>query len=104
MPSPGSKRRLPGGSSFDGPSRRDAKTRRREDAMNTMGNSRRMTESQNQNAGGSNSGMSASNAWGAKSEHGNRRDKEDLVDVLMAEQLRKEFGDPFLETAIKSPS
>ncbi|KAG2127878.1 hypothetical protein BD769DRAFT_1459766 [Suillus cothurnatus] len=102
MPSPGSKRRLPGGSSFDGPSRRDAKTRRREDAM--VGSSRRMTESQNQNAGGSSSGMTAGNAWGAKSEHGSRRDKEDLVDILLAEQLRKEFGDPFLETAIKSPS
>ncbi|KAG2342157.1 hypothetical protein BDR05DRAFT_367538 [Suillus weaverae] len=104
MPSPGSKRRLPGGSSFDGPSRRDAKTRRREDAMSMAGNSRRMTESQNQNAGGSNFGMTASNAWGTKSEHGSRRDKEDLVDVSMAEQLRKEFGDPFLETAIKSSS
>lgn len=68
------------------------------------GNSRRMTESQNQNAGGSNVGMTANNAWGVKSEHGNRRDKEDLVDVLMAEQLRKEFGDPFLETATKNLS
>ncbi|KAG1900471.1 uncharacterized protein F5891DRAFT_471556 [Suillus fuscotomentosus] len=104
MPSPGSKRRLPGGSSFDGPSRRDPKTRRREDAMSMGGNSRRMAEGQNQNAGGSNIGITANNAWGAKSEHGNRRDKEDLVDVLMAEQLRKEFGDPFLETAIKSLS
>lgn len=33
--------------------------------------------------------MTASNAWGVKSEHGSRRDKEELVDVLMAEQLRK---------------
>lgn len=33
--------------------------------------------------------MTASNAWGAKSEYGSRRDKEELVDVLMAEQLRK---------------
>lgn len=57
--------------------------------MSMGGNSRRMTESQNQNAGGSNIGITANNAWGAKSEHGNRRDKEDLVDVLMAEQLRK---------------
>ncbi|KAG2151324.1 hypothetical protein DEU56DRAFT_970486 [Suillus clintonianus] len=103
MPSPGSKRRLPGGSSFDGPSRRDAKTRRREDAMSMMGTSRRMTESQNQNAGGGSFGPTTSNAWGAK-EHGSRRDKEDLVDILLAEQLRKEFGDPFLETAIKSLS
>ncbi|KIK47494.1 hypothetical protein CY34DRAFT_73808 [Suillus luteus UH-Slu-Lm8-n1] len=104
IPSPGSKRRLPGGSSFDGPSRRDAKTRRREDAMSMAGNSRRMTENQSQNAGGSNFGMTASNAWGAKSEYGSRRDKEELVDGLIAEQLRKEFGDPFLEIAIKSPS
>ncbi|KAG2155906.1 uncharacterized protein EDB93DRAFT_60098 [Suillus bovinus] len=103
MPSPGSKRRLPGGSSFDGPLRRDAKTRRREDAMSMGPNSRRMTESQNPNTGGSNTGMT-SNAWGGKNEHGNRRDKEDLVDVLLTEQLRKEFGDPFLETAIKSLS
>ncbi|KAG1745869.1 uncharacterized protein EDB91DRAFT_1049593 [Suillus paluster] len=105
MPSPSSKRRLPGGSSFDGPSpRRDAKTRRREDAMSMMGNSRRITESQGQSAGGSSFGPTASNAWGAKSEHGSRRDKEDLVDVALAEQLRKEFGDPFLETAIKNLS
>lgn len=72
--------------------------------MSMAGNSRRMTDSQNQNAGGSNFGMTANNAWGAKNEHGSRRDKEDLVDVLMAEQLRKEFGDPFLEIAIKNPS
>ncbi|KAG2071290.1 hypothetical protein BDR04DRAFT_1098322 [Suillus decipiens] len=104
MPSPGSKRRLPGGSSFDGPSRRDVKTRRREDAMSMVGNSRRMAEIQNQNAGGSSFGMTAGSAWGAKSEHGSRRDKEDLVDTLMVEQLRKEFGDPFLETVLKSPS
>lgn len=63
-----------------------------------------MTDGQSQNAGGNNFGVTASNAWGAKSEHGSRRDKEELVDVLMAEQLRKEFGDPFLEIAIKSPS
>lgn len=82
MPSPGSKRRLPGGSSFDGSSsRRDAKTRRREDAVNMIGNSRRFAESQGQSAGGS--------AWGMKSEHGTRRDKEDLFDVSMVEQLRK---------------
>jgi hypothetical protein len=48
-----------------------------------------MTDGQSQNAGGSNFGVTASNAWGAKSEHGSRRDKEELVDVLMAEQLRK---------------
>lgn len=72
--------------------------------MSMAGNSRRMTDGQSQNAGGNNFGVTASNAWGAKSEHGSRRDKEELVDVLMAEQLRKEFGDPFLEIAIKSPS
>lgn len=72
--------------------------------MSMVGNSRRMAEIQNQNAGGSSFGMTAGSAWGAKSEHGSRRDKEDLVDTLMVEQLRKEFGDPFLETVLKSPS
>ncbi|OAX42137.1 hypothetical protein K503DRAFT_780135 [Rhizopogon vinicolor AM-OR11-026] len=105
MPSPGSKRRLPGGSSFDGPSsRRDAKTRRREDAMSMIGNSRRLAEIQGQSVGGGSFGQTASNPWVVKSEHGARRDKEDLLDVPMVEQLRKEFGDPFLEIAIKSLS
>ena len=88
--SPGSKRRLPGGPSFDGPSsRRDAKTRRREDVLNMIGPSRRFAESQGQNAGGSGLGQAASNSWGTKSEHGTRRDKDDLIDVSMMEQLRK---------------
>jgi hypothetical protein len=90
MPSPGSKRRLPGGSSFDGSSsRRDAKTRRREDVMSAIGNPRRLADMQGQSAGGSGFGQAPSNPWGVKSEHGPRRDKEDLVDVPMAEQLRK---------------
>lgn len=90
MASPGSKRRLTGGSFFDGTSsRRDAKTRKREDVMSMIGNPRRLAEIQGQGAAGSSFGQTATNSWVAKSEHGVRRDKEDLIDVPMVEQLRK---------------
>jgi hypothetical protein len=90
MASPGSKRRLTGGSFFDGTSsRRDAKTRKREDVMSMIGNPRRLAEIQGQGVGGSSFGQTATNSWVVKSEHGVRRDKEDLIDVPMVEQLRK---------------
>ncbi|EIW80898.1 hypothetical protein CONPUDRAFT_89975 [Coniophora puteana RWD-64-598 SS2] len=70
-----SKRRLHDG----GAPRRDPKSRRREDAMG--GPASRFKEG-----------------------HGMRKDKEELVDTGLAEQLKKEFGDPFQEAHIKSLS
>lgn len=100
--SPGaSKRRLPGGSAFGAASSsRDAKTRRKEE-----GGGRRL--------GGDRSGD-----WGGEGK-GNRREKDELVDGVLVENLRKgefqcawldiddtdswiEFGDPFMEDHIKS--
>ncbi|KAH7927757.1 hypothetical protein BV22DRAFT_248694 [Leucogyrophana mollusca] len=92
MPSPGSsKRRLPGGSSFDGSSsRRDAKSRRREDALGIVGSSKRMAgEGSNAAMGGSSHGPSSSSAGWSKGDHGPRRDKEELVDGPLVDQLRK---------------
>ncbi|KAJ7700009.1 hypothetical protein B0H17DRAFT_274265 [Mycena rosella] len=72
-----SKRRLPGGSSFAAASSsRDPKSRRREDP-------RRGT-------------------WEGK--EGGKREKEELVDNNVVEHLRKEIGDPFLETSFKAAS
>ena len=100
-----SKRRLPGGSAFAAASNaRDAKSRKREDGP---GGPRRNIGL----SGGSGSG------WAEGKE---RRDKDDLVDIPLAERFREgvdfislvfigshfipvlDFGDPFLETEIVS--
>ncbi|KAI6039359.1 hypothetical protein EDC04DRAFT_2603323 [Pisolithus marmoratus] len=89
-PTGSSKRRLPVGSFHEGPSLRDAKSRRREDA--TSGSRRHTTDNQ---------GQHPSTAGGppaqVRGEYISRREKEDLVDVGLVEQLRKEFGDPFID-------
>ncbi|KAI6114374.1 hypothetical protein F5141DRAFT_1213544 [Pisolithus sp. B1] len=71
-PTGSSKRRLPVGSFHEGPSLRDAKSRRREDTA---------------------SGPSGQ----VRGDYVSRRDKEDLVDTGLVEQLRKEFGDPLID-------
>lgn len=89
-PTGSSKRRLPVGSFHEGPSLRDAKSRRREDATSS---SRRHAAD--------NQGQHPSTAPGPpgqiRSDYIPRRDKDDLVDTGLVEQLRKEFGDPFIE-------
>ncbi|KAI6030899.1 hypothetical protein F5J12DRAFT_803759 [Pisolithus orientalis] len=89
-PTGSSKRRLPVGSFHEGPSLRDAKSRRREDAASS---SRRHAVD--------NQGQHPSTAPGPsgqiRSDYIPRRDKDDLVDTGLVEQLRKEFGDPFIE-------
>lgn len=96
-PSGSSKRRLPLGSSHEGPSLRDAKSRRREDVAS--GSRRNTVEGHGQHvvslaAGGSSGGVFF------RGDYISRRDKEELVDVSLVEQLRKEFGDPLLDTLI----
>ncbi|KAH7914287.1 hypothetical protein BJ138DRAFT_1133505 [Hygrophoropsis aurantiaca] len=107
VPSPiSSKRRLPGGSTFDSSSsRRDAKSRRREDAMGIVGGSRRLAgDGPNVVMGGSNYGPPSGGPSWAKGDFSGRRDKDELVDGPLVDQLRKEFGDPFLESVVKTHS
>jgi len=75
------KRRLPGGSSFGAASNtRDPKTRRTQEGKDR------------ERRGGAGEG------WG----EGKRKDKDELLDSNLVEQLRKEFGDPFLDDDIKN--
>ncbi|KAF8551687.1 hypothetical protein OG21DRAFT_1417533 [Imleria badia] len=76
-----SKRRLPGGSSSEGPQRRDPKSRRREDAFGT-----------------------ASNTFQSRGDYASRRDKEELIDLSLVDQLRQDFGDPFMDSGLKQLS
>ncbi|KAF9241163.1 hypothetical protein BU15DRAFT_45324 [Melanogaster broomeanus] len=96
-----SKRRLPGGSTFEGPSRRDPKLRRREDAMGPSTSSKRFVEGQM--AGGS-VGPAGGTSFPSRVDYGARRDKEELVDLSLVEQLRQDFGDPFLDSGLKQLS
>jgi len=74
-----SKRRLPTSSSFGAASNaRDPKSRRREDSRKLGG-------------GG----------WPEGSKEGRGKDKEELVDAYLVEQLRKDIGDPFQEALPK---
>ncbi|KAF9221604.1 hypothetical protein BS17DRAFT_785034 [Gyrodon lividus] len=100
-----SKRRLPGGSAFEGPSRRDPKSRRREDAMGTASNSKRMLiEGQGVHVVGSSAGPAGGTSLQTRSDYGSRRDKEELVDLSLVEQLRQDFGDPFQDSGLKQLS
>ncbi|KIM63371.1 hypothetical protein SCLCIDRAFT_8842 [Scleroderma citrinum Foug A] len=98
IPSGSSKRRLPVGSSHEGPSLRDAKSRRREDVAS--GPRRNTAEGHGQHVAPSAAGGSSGGVF-FRGDYISRRDKEELVDVTLVEQLRKEFGDPLLETLIK---
>lgn len=77
---PGKRRQPPAGGSA-GSSVRDAKTRRRDE-----GNVRK----QSSGPGGS--------GWVEGKQKG---DKEELLDMALAERLRKELGDPFDESTLK---
>ncbi|KAI6027618.1 hypothetical protein PISMIDRAFT_675675 [Pisolithus microcarpus 441] len=90
-PTGSSKRRLPVGSSHEGPSLRDAKSRRREDAAS--GSRRHTTDNQGQQHPSATPGPSGQ----VRGDYISRRDKEDLVDTGLVEQLRKEFGDPLID-------
>lgn len=82
-----SKRRLPGGSSSEGPQRRDPKSRKREDAFGSASASRRMViEGKGGHALGH---ILGSNALQSRGDYTSRRDKEELVDVPLVEQLRQ---------------
>lgn len=84
-----SKRRLPGGSSSEGPQRRDPKSRRREDAFGSASGSRRVViEGQAGHLAGSGVGL-GSNAFQSRGDYTSRRDKEDLIDLSLVEQLRQ---------------
>ncbi|KAL4069914.1 hypothetical protein V8B97DRAFT_1966961 [Scleroderma yunnanense] len=96
-PSGSSKRRLPVGSSQEGPSLRDAKTRRREDI--TSGSKRNTAEVHGQHVAPAAGGSSVGGYY--RSDYISRREKEELVDMSIVEQLRKEFGDPLLDTLTK---
>ncbi|TDL22115.1 hypothetical protein BD410DRAFT_839930 [Rickenella mellea] len=86
LQSPGqAKRRLPTGT--QSAHSRDSKTRKRDD-----GNSRRT-------AGGG--GGNTAGSWTDGREGGGGK-REELVDIELAERLRREFGDPFDETMLKS--
>ncbi|KDQ62672.1 hypothetical protein JAAARDRAFT_30574 [Jaapia argillacea MUCL 33604] len=87
QPAPG-KRRLPGGTGFGASmSNRDAKSRRREET------------------GGRRGGNLIGGSGGGWQEGKERTRKEDeLVDVPLAEILKKQFGDPFNDTIIKNNS
>ncbi|KAG9315748.1 hypothetical protein JVU11DRAFT_3396 [Chiua virens] len=92
-----SKRRLPGGPPVEG-TRRDPKSRRREDAFTSPTGSRRIgIEGQGGQALGS-------NTFQSRGEYTSRRDKEELIDLSLIEQLRQDFGDPFLESGLKQVS
>ncbi|KAI6103073.1 hypothetical protein EV401DRAFT_733599 [Pisolithus croceorrhizus] len=90
-PTGSSKRRLPVGSFHEGPSLRDAKSRRREDAAS--GSRRHATDNQGQQHSSTAPGPSGQ----VRGDYASRRDKEDLVDTGLVEQLRKEFGDPLMD-------
>ncbi|KIJ62597.1 hypothetical protein HYDPIDRAFT_114248, partial [Hydnomerulius pinastri MD-312] len=124
-----SKRRLPGGSTFEGSSRRDLKSRRREDAMGMAGGSRRiLIEGQSSQFSGTSFGPTGSASFQSRGDYGPRRDKEELVDLSLVEQLRQgqsqwpsypllicsrdvlmlfcwvDFGDPFMNSGLKQLS
>lgn len=84
-----SKRRLPGGSSSEGPQRRDPKSRRREDAFGPASGSRRVVvEGQTGHMIGSSGGLGG-NTLQSRGEYTSRRDKEELIDLSLVEQLRQ---------------
>lgn len=89
-PTPGSsKRRLPGGSSSEGPQRRDPKSRRREDAFGSASGSRRAAiEGQAGHLAGSGVGLGG-NTFQSRGDYTSRRDKEELIDLFLVEQLRQ---------------
>ncbi|KIK91594.1 hypothetical protein PAXRUDRAFT_13706 [Paxillus rubicundulus Ve08.2h10] len=97
-----SKRRLPGGSTSEGPLRRDPKSRRREEAMGTATGSKRIIiEGQGPHIVSSSVGPTS---FQSRGDYGSRRDKEELVDIPLVEQLRQDFGDPFLDSGLKQLS
>jgi len=98
-----SKRRLPRGSSSEGPQRRDPKSRRREDAFVSASGSRRVIIEGQGHMVGRPVGQ-GSNAFQSRGDFVSRRDKEELIDVSLVEQLRQDFGDPFLDSSSKKPS
>ena len=83
-----SKRRLPGGSSSEGVQRRDPKTRKREDARGSAIGSRRAIEGQTGHMAGSPFGLGG-NTLQSRGEYISRRDKDDLIDLPLVEQLRQ---------------
>jgi len=99
-PSGSSKRRLPLGSSHEGLSLRDAKSRRREDVAS--GSRRNTAEGHGQHvvplaAGGSSGGVFF------RGDYISRRDKEELVDVSLVEQLRKGRWETPFEVIVSHP-
>ncbi|KAG6377119.1 hypothetical protein JVT61DRAFT_1170 [Boletus reticuloceps] len=99
-----SKRRLPGGSSSEGLQRRDPKSRRREDAFGSASGSRKVAiEGQAGHVAGRGSGLGG-NAFQPRGDYTSRRDKEELIDLSLVEQLRQDFGDPFLDSGLKQLS
>lgn len=83
-----SKRRLPGGSSSEGPQRRDPKSRRREDAFGSASGSRRIIEGQAGHIVGRSIGLGG-NTFQSRGDYSSRRDKEELIDLSLVEQLRQ---------------
>lgn len=84
-----SKRRLPGGSSSEGPQRRDPKSRRREDAFGSASGSRRVViEGQVGHIVARGSALGG-NTFQSRGDFTSRRDKEELIDLPLVELLRQ---------------
>lgn len=84
-----SKRRLPVGSSSEGPLRRDPKSRRREDAFGPASGSRRVVvEGQAGHMVQRGIGLGG-NTFQSRGDYTSRRDKEELIDLSLVEQLRQ---------------
>lgn len=82
-----SKRRLPGGSSSEGPQRRDPKSRRREDAFGSASGSRRVVI---EGQAGRPAGVGLrGNIIQSRGDYTSSRDKEELIDLSLVEQLRQ---------------
>ena len=83
-----SKRRLPGGASSEGPQRRDPKSRRREDTFGPASGSRRVViEGQGPHTIGRGAGLGGN--FQSRGDYSSRRDKEELIDLPLVEQLRQ---------------
>jgi hypothetical protein len=96
-----SKRRLPVGSSSEGPQRRDPKSRRREDTFGSASGSRRVViDGQAGHIVGRSPALGG-NTFQSRGDYTSRRDKEELIDLSLVELLRQDFGDPFLDSGLK---
>jgi hypothetical protein len=84
-----SKRRLPVGSSSEGPQRRDPKSRRREDTFGSASGSRRVViDGQAGHIVGRSPALGG-NTFQSRGDYTSRRDKEELIDLSLVELLRQ---------------